>query len=102
MNMKMRVQVIKLSFGQIDETKMDWANLHYLSDEIQIKSNSIGQEVAKMRVNPEDGNKLAKTIHSEQSVPGYCELEVVPTERGGSVELLVVGIKPENQIKKSA
>lgn len=91
--MQITVNAIKLQFGQIEESKLDWANLQYLSDEIKKTETSVGQEVAKVKVDSKDGNKLAKMAHLSDVVPGMVTLTLQPFERSGKMEMMIVAIE---------
>jgi len=91
--MQITVNAIKLQFGQIEESKLDWANLQYLSDEIKKTETSVGQEVAKVKVDSKDGNKLAKITHLSDVVPGMVTLTLQPFERSGKMEMMIVAIE---------
>lgn len=92
--MQITVNAIKLQFGQIEDNGFEWANLQYLSDEIKKTETSVGQEVAKVKVDSKDSNKLAKLSLINDLVPGFVNLTLQASERSGKMEMVIVDIEP--------
>lgn len=104
MSMTMVVNALQVRFGSMDEPgkeAFDWANMHIIEDELQVDNGFAGVNIGKLPLDTQNGNKLAKDLHSAARaggvLPGFIEVTLAPQLSMKQTKLLVVSWKPVSQ-----
>lgn len=97
---ELKVHALNVKFGTMvpedGSPSLDWAKVSVVEDETIVRAGFGGVSVGELRVDPSDGNRLAKQIHSavnhSQLLPGNITLLCDHEVKGKNVQLLVKGV----------
>lgn len=92
--MKTIMHILRISAGRIDSNDQLYANAIIVDETvanlISADRIDVGQQHAKVKIETSDNNRMATMLAQSGLVPGYVEVEITTSVKGGEAVIKII------------